>query len=328
MNTTNLLLPVISVAVLLTGCGSFRSASSPDVIYDNNAEQARELQIPPDLTDISNSEQFILPGTSGGKVARNTLLPEFASVRFERSGQQSWLEFDQAPEDIWPSLLAFARKEKYGIDKTEPVSGTIATQWRPASAVGKGSLLKSLIGGDEAFTRIAFRLERNGTGARLFARSQAASEAIATDSAASDIQWPASSHDPEATSGLLSRLLVFLGVDEQKARGLISDAQAKSVIDEAEVQTNASGSQLVVHRGFQPSFNAVLAALTALDYPISSSDDGVGRIEFTDAQVPLVIEMTPLHISAVKVAVTDPAGGRLPADQEASLLKALLNRLV
>jgi outer membrane protein assembly factor BamC len=328
LNNVKLLLPLISCSLILTGCGGFRSASSPDVIYDNNADSARELQIPPDLTDISNSEQFILPGTTGGPVARNTLLPEFASVRFERSGQQSWLVFDQVPEDIWPSLLGFARKEKYRIDKTEPVSGTIVTQWRAVSAVEKSGLLKSLIGGDEAYTRIAFRLERSSTGARLFARSQTASAVVATDPAASDASWPTSSHDPEATSAMLSRLLVFLGVDEQKSRGLITDAQAKSVINGVEVQTNASGSQLVVHRGFQPSFKAVLTALTALDYPVSSSDDGVGRIEFKDAQESLVIEMVPLHISAVRVAVTDPAGARLPAEQEAKLLNALLNRLV
>jgi len=328
VKSVKLLLPLICSALILAGCGSFRSASSPDVIYDNNAERARDLQIPPDLTDVSNSEQFILPGTTGGPVARNTLLPQFTSVRFERSGQQSWLAFDQAPEDIWPSLLAFARKEKYRIDKTEPVSGTIVTQWRAISVVEKGGLLKNLIGGDEAYTRIAFRLERFGSGARLFARSQSASEAVAGNSAASDAPWPASSHDPEATSGMLSRLLVFLGIDEQKSRGLINDEQAKSIIDEAEVLTNASGSQLVVHRGFQPSFKAVLAALEALDYSISSSDDGVGRIEFTDDQEPMVIEMEPLHISAVRVALTNPAGARLPAEQEADLLNALLNRLV
>ena len=328
MNSVKLFLPLTSCALILTSCAGFHSARSPDVIYDNNSESARELQIPPDLTDVSNSEQFILPGTTGGPVARNTLLPEFASVRFERSGQQSWLAFDQAPEDIWPSLLVFVRKEKYQIDKTEPVSGTIVTQWRAASAVEKGGLLKNLISSDEAYTRIAFRLERSGAGARLFARSQAASAAVATDLETTDVSWPASSHDPEATSGMLSRLLVFLGVDEQKSRGLISDDQANSVINEAEVQTTGSGSQLVVHRGFQPSFKAVLSALTALDYPVSSSNDGVGRIEFKDAQESLVIEMVPLHISAVRVAVTDPAGARLPAEQEIKLLNALLNRLV
>ncbi|MFK7854588.1 MAG: outer membrane protein assembly factor BamC [Granulosicoccus sp.] len=328
MSELKQLWPAISIVLVLSGCSSLHSANSPDIIYDDNAEGARELQIPPDLTDVSNSEQFVLPGNNGGLVSRNTLLPEFDSVRFERNGAQSWLAFDQAPEGIWPSLLAFARKEKYRIDKTEPVSGTIVTQWRAASEVEKGGLLKNLISGDESYTRIAFRLERSANGTRLFARSQAAPEAIATDPAANTLQWPASSHNPEVTSELLSRLLVFLGVNEQKARGLISVAQVNSVIDEAEVQTNAAGSQLLVHRGFQPSFNAVLSALKALNYPVSSSDAGVGRIEFTSEQQPLVIEMVPLHISAVRLEVTKPAGARLPAEQEAELLNALLNRLV
>ena len=86
MNGVMVSLVVSFSTLILVACGSFRSDSSPDIIYDDNSQQARELQIPPDLTDVSNSEQFIIPGTNGGPVTRNTLLPEFASIRFERVG--------------------------------------------------------------------------------------------------------------------------------------------------------------------------------------------------------------------------------------------------
>ena len=278
---------LLSVSItMLAGCGSFRSATSPDVLYDSRAEEARALQVPPDLTDVSNAEQFVLPGTTGGALTRNTLLPIFSSVRFERAGQQSWLSLDSAPEEVWPQLLAFARKEKYLIDRTEPVAGVIVTQWRPASAVARGNLLQSLIGGDEEYSRIAFRLERSGQGTRLFARSQTASEKAVTAAAKSTdnsaVTWPVSSHDPEATSELLSRLLVFFGVEEQKARGIIDADQAQLVTDDVLVLSTGSGRQLLVQRGFKPTFDALLAALSRADYNVTSSDDGVGRIEFRD----------------------------------------------
>jgi outer membrane protein assembly factor BamC len=325
---TFVLLAVCSfmLAGILTGCGTFSSATSPDVLYDTNATEARSLQVPPDLTDVSNAEQFILPGTTGGPVTRNTLLPQFSNVRFERAGQQSWLAIDQTPENIWPQLLAFARKEKFLIDQTEPAAGVIVTQWRPASAVAKGSLLQSLIGGDEEFTRIAFRLERNGKATRLFARSQAASGKVAATAESSPVAWPASSHDPEATSALLARLLVFLGVEEQRARGIIDADQARLVTDEALVLTTGSGSQLIVQRGFKPSFNATLAALGRLNYAVTSSDDGVGRIEFLDGETPLVLELSPQHVSEVRIALTDDAGRRLPDEQEQSILNAMLEQ--
>ena len=328
MRVANAALPIALCTLMASGCNSFRSASSPDVVYDDNAESARTLQIPPDLTDVSNTEQFVLPGNTGGQVSRNTLLPSFSAVSFERNGQQSWLAFDNTPEELWPQLLAFARKERFRIEQTEPVAGVIATQWRPASAVAKGSLLQNLIGGDEAYSRVLFRLERQGNGARLFARSQAASESVALSPDADAAPWPASSHDPEATSALLSRLLVFLGVEGQKARGILDADQAQLITDDAVVLTSGSGSQLIVNRGFQPSFNAILAALDSLDYAVTSSDDGVGRIEFLEKDVPLVLEMTPEHVSEVRVALTDTTGRRLEESQEQAVLNAILAKLV
>ncbi|NND90262.1 MAG: outer membrane protein assembly factor BamC [Granulosicoccus sp.] len=327
MNPRNVAYLLLLAVPWLAGCGSFSSPNSPDVRYDNNAEQARSLQIPPDLTDISNAEQFVLPGTNGGPVSRNTLLPQFSTVTFERAGQQSWLALDSPPEAVWPQLLAFMKKEKYLIDRTEPAAGLIVTQWRAASAIARGNLLQNLIGGDEEYTRIAFRLERNGSGSRLFARSQAASEKVATAAGTTPFSWPARSHDPEATSELLSRLLVFLGMEEQKARGIVNEDQAHMVTDNALVITTGSGSQLIVYRGFQPSFNAVLAALGRLDYAITSSDDGVGRIEFRDGGIPLVIELTPQHVSEVRVALSDQDGRRLPDLRELEVLNTLLAQM-
>lgn len=318
---------VCIASLALLGCSSLNSSSSPDVIYDTRAESAKQLQVPPDLTDVSNSEQFILPGTAGGPVTRNTLLPQFASVRFERDARQSWLGFDASPEELWPQLLAFIRSEKFPIEKTEPATGLIVTQWRPASAVGRGSLLKNLVGSDEEYSRLAFRLERSGKGSRLFTRSQAASEKLATSIQATDTVWPASSHDPEATSALLSRFLVYVGIEAQKARGIIDGRQAQAVLNDAIIQTNGSGSHLVIHRGFSSSFVRVLAALKTLEYSIVSSDDGVGRIEFSDDATPMLIELTPTHISEVRVAVTDPDGRKLTADKEQDLLDALLLQL-
>lgn len=312
----------------VSGCGSLNSQNSPDVVYAETATEARTLQVPPDLTDVSNAEQFVLPGTSGGAVTRNTLLPQFDSVRFVREGGQSWLEFQQTPEDLWPQILAFARNEKYRIDRAEPVAGVIATQWRPASAIAGNSILRNLVAADEEFTRVAFRLERADTGARLFARSQASSKASVEAATNPDnVDWPPSSHNPETTSALLNRFLVFLGVEQQKARGILGAEQARAVVDEAVVQRNAAGTEMVLNRGYQSSFRQVLGALQGLEYTVVSSDDNAGRIEFSDAQSPLVIQLSPIHVSAVRVLVSDGQGAKLSAEREQQLLSALAEQL-
>ena len=317
---------MLALAAGLSGCGTLASKNSPDLVYSEAAEQARDLQVPPDLTDVSNAEQFVLPGTGNAAVARNTLLPQFDSLRFVREGGQNWLEFQQTPEDLWPQLLEFLKKERYRIDQTEPVAGVIATQWRPASAVGGTSILRNLVAGEE-YSRVAFRLERAGAGARLFARSQAASQEAVESADGADTNWPARSNDPESTSALLNRFLVFLGVEQQKARGILDAEQARAILDSAVLQSNAAGSEMIINRGFQSSFRHMIAGLQALNYTIVTSDDNAGRIEFTDEQTPLVIQLSPIHVSAVRASLTDAQGGKLPTDRERELLAALAQEL-
>jgi len=313
----------------LTGCSALQSQNSPDVIYSTTAVEARALQVPPDLTDVSDAEQFVLPGTPGAAVTRNTLLPQFDNAVFVRDGGQSWLEFTQTPEDLWPLLLSFARAEGYRIDRTEPVAGLVVTQWGTSSADGNTGLLGSLVAGGEKVSRIAFRLERAGAESRLFARSQSASKAaIESQENTEDASWPASSHNPENTSALLQRFLVFLGVEEQKARGILSEAQARAALDNATVRSNASGSELIINRSYRSSFNQLLSVIQQLDgYTLTSSDDSLGRIEVQDATTSVVLELSPIHVSAVSVSLVSSEGARLPIAEEQQLLSLLARQL-
>ncbi len=320
--------PGVVCLALLSGCSSLSSPNSPDVVYSKTASEARTLQVPPDLTDVSNAEQFVLPGTGNAAITRNTLLPQFDTVRFVREGGQSWLEFQLAPEELWPQLLLFVRKEKYVVDQTEPVAGVIATRWRPNSAVATTNLLRNLVAGADQYTRIAFRMERAGGGTRLFARSQVADEDVVNATRdAGDASWPVSSHDPENTNALLNRFLVFLGVEQQRARGILGAEEVSAILDDAVVQSNAGGSEMLIQRGFQTSYQQVLAALQALEYSIVSTDDNVGRIEFSDEATPLVVALSPIHVSAVRVSLTNVDGGRLPPDKEQELLSALAQQI-
>ena len=316
------------VLSLLTACGISGSHRSPDVIYSKKAEESKQLQVPPDLTNINNGEQFILPGTEAGSLSRNRLLPSFSSARYIRQGEQNWLELQRAAEAVWPLVLDFVREQKIAVEKTQPTTGLILTQWRSDNEKNSGGLLKNLISSDELFSRYAFRLERNGAGTRLFVRAMQATADQINEGAVGE--WPASSHNPEAVSAVLMRLLVFMGADEQKANGILSGEQASVILDDAELQRTAAGSQLVVHKGFAPSFDDVRNAIDKLNYAVIQSDSSVGRIQVNDGtdEEPVLITLTPVHISAVRVSVTRPGGSRLDQDRELALLRALHEQIV
>jgi len=326
-NKTVLVLPLMGLNLVIAACGFNNPQSSPDVIYSTNSRGAKQLQVPPDLTNVSNGEQFILPGQEPGSLSRNRLLPTFSSAKYVRNGDQNWLELEQTAESVWPLVLDFVRQQKLVVEKTEPTTGLIFTQWRSDDEKA-GGLLKNLRSGNELFTRNAFRLERNGAGTRIFARSMQL-EADVIKSLGSN-EWPASSHNPEQVAQLLTRLLVFLGADEQKAKGILSEPQARAVLDDAELQTTASGSQLLVHKGFAPSFDDVRAAMEKLEYNILESDGSVGQLKVSRASdaEPILISLTPLHISAVRVLVSEPGGTRFEKDKELAFLNALREQII
>lgn len=307
---------------LLSGCISMDRLSSPESEYSATSDQAKVLQVPPDLTDISNGEQFILPGISGEALSRNTLLPAFESVKFIRNGGQSWLEIDQSPEELWPRLLAFTRKQSYAVAETIPVSGVIASDWREQS---EGGLLKGLIGKD-TFVRIAFRLERAGQASRLFARVQEADKSYVE--ANPEASWPASAHEPENTNQMLSELLVFFGIEEQKAKGILSDATAASLLDDATLQTTAGGSVLVMHKGYRPAFRSVRQALANNGFNVTREDIERGRVEANANDAAYVFAISPVHVSASRVSVISATGDRLDTDTEKSVLDTLRQQLI
>ncbi|PID61211.1 MAG: hypothetical protein CSB44_07835 [Gammaproteobacteria bacterium] len=311
------------MALLLGACSGLSNPYGPDRVYSDKSEEAVALQVPPGLTDISDAEQFVLPGNRRGAVSRNTLLPGFDSVRFERDGGQAWLVLNQPPETVWPLLLAYLRREGIAVASTEPVNGLITSQWQEFD--GEGGL-RALVGG-ETRQRLAFRLERDGDdGSRLFTRVQVASAEQAR-TIGDTPKWPRAAHAPENTSTLLADLLVFFGASEQEASGILSSSAAEALFEDAEVLSTNAGSELLIHRGFVPAYRDSRAALVALGYEIVSEDDGIGRIRFNDGERDVILALAAEHVSAVRARVLDAEGEPMPAARRDELLDELQAQL-
>jgi len=318
------------LAVTVSACQVSARGNSPDVKYSETSRQARALQIPPDLSSISAGEQFVVPGNTGSVIARNTLLPVLDSARFVRQGSSSWLEVKATPEDLWPNLLAFIEEEGFEVSNTQPTTGLITTQWRKRG--GESGSLAGAIDSDSK-VRIAFRMERaNSTGARLFARLQTNSDNAVDNSEL----WSSSATHPEKSSIVLQRLLVFLGLQEQKARGVLSAAAAAAVLGSAELEVNNAGANLVIHHGLGPSVAAISTVLDTLGARVDrrnstreslSVEDSKGSLAQTDDVTDFLLLFSPVHVSKVSVAVADKDGVSVSAQQQRNILSALLDEL-
>ena len=316
---------IVLLSTATAACQPGYRATSPEVLYTKEADAALNLQVPPDLTSVSEGEQFVLPGNNGGAITRNTLLPESAAVQFVRQGTENFLTIRKSPEEVWPQLQAFLRAERFPIAQSEPVTGVMSSQWRELAEDAGRNALKSLLNSDATVIRVAFRLERGqGNSTRLFARQQIAVNADAT--VGPDDVWPASSHDPENTSELMVRLMVFLGVQEQRAKGILNDASASAVLDDATLEATASDTYLVLYRSYIPAFRQVSMALENLAPGAVTTDSNVGRLDANLQGLSVSFRVTPVNVSAARVTVN--AVEPLTREQQEALLNDLLKQLV
>ncbi len=310
--------------VVLTGCALGYHPDSPDVRYSKQASKSAALQVPPDLTDISEGAQFILPGTTGAAATRDTLLPQFSSAKYQRNEQQSWLEVAAAAEEVWPLLLDFLRSERLPIARTEPATGLIISQWQPSGDDASS---------EDAYRRVAFRLERAGSGTRIFARSQLASKATATQEDANAEAWPVQSSHPEVSNLILQRLLVFVGLEEQKANGLLSEQAARDVLNAATLDIDAGRSELLLHQSYRPALDTLVSTLRAIGFGLDGNS-GDGSIRVVDSgnvisadTSAFTLRVEPVHQSAVKVSVLDGNGDPAQLVDARKLLGMLQLRL-
>lgn len=314
---TGLLLLLTAIA---TGCTVSYRPDSPEVRYSSESSERRALQVPPDLTGAGDGEQFVVPGNTGAAVTRNTVLPEFDAVKLVRQGDLSWLAIGATPESLWPGLLSFLEKEKWPIAMTRPVNGLISTDWK---RVGAG------------WQRAAFRMERDGDTSRLFTRTETVSDRdSATPGKAS---WPESASNTEQTAALLQRLLVFYGIAEQRAKGLLNAGASASILDHGTIESGSEGARLVVHSGYNVAVAALQRSARESGYRLNTTVSPGGVYKLEDPQGRLAadgesslfrLQLNSLHVSAVVVRVSDNDGRALAPELERTLLNQLKSGLI
>lgn len=237
---------LLAATLVLGGC-SLTANDGPTVDY-RNAESAKSLEVPPDLTGPGSGSGLSVDGggrgdtttastrTAGGGSASSSVLPEFDNVRFVRAGGSSWLEVEAAPDAVWPRLERFIRAQGLTIERREPALGMLETGWArgfdgPESG-GLTGLFSSILGGlasDNMRDRYNIRLERmEDGGTRIFVAHHLAQEIDAEGNSRreADFEWVRRRGEPSVEAEMARRLLVYLGVSEDRSGAIVADAGA------------------------------------------------------------------------------------------------------
>jgi len=316
--TTSLLLPLLLLANL-TACDSIPFIDNTSDY--KGAGRSRPLEVPPDLTASPSSDTYAVPGGTsyssytqaqeGQEIGVEKVLQSPDGVRLERSGAQSWLVVDASAEKIWPVVREFWIDMGFAVRVENAQIGVMETEWVESDAIKKDTSGNALDKFDKWLDKLSGFADRKKFRTRLDRGAEAGTTEIymshrsvsgAPDDGKNRIQTQlgeietgykadaknatkADASDAELDAELLRRLMVKLGIEEQKSKSILAEAV---VIKRAEVVKESDGSaRLLLNDQFDRAWRRVGLALDRIGFVIEDKDrsNGLFFVRYADVDI-------------------------------------------
>jgi outer membrane protein assembly factor BamC len=227
----------------LAGCSALDNATRIDY---RSAAKLPNLEVPPDLVSPRSDDRFAIPSRgqpqtlSGFQSARPErtaegprVLPAADGVRVERAGNRRWLSVNLPPERVYPLVREFWQESGFIIQSEMPEVGILETDWAENRAKLSQDFIRNTLGKvfDSLYStgerdKFRTRLESSGSGATEIFITHRGLVEIYKDTQRSSTVWTPRPSDPELEAEFLSRLMVKLGADQQRARQQVAAAPA------------------------------------------------------------------------------------------------------
>ena len=305
-------LPLLSLLLLgvLAGCSGNILPESKKIEY-KSAGKLPPLEIPPDLTQQSRDERYVVPDVSSSKgsatysayssersgQARTTtaqdLLPQVDKMRIERSGTQRWLVVGGSPEKLWPGVKEFWQELGFLVNVEVPEAGIMETDWAENRAKIPQDIIRSTIG--KVFDNLYSTAERDKFRTRLEKGAEPGTVEIYishrgmyeiyVSEGRSDTKWQPRPADPELEAEMLRRLMVRLGVEESRAKTMVAAEQRQ---DRAKMSRATDGAgALLLEEAFDRSWRRVGLALDRVGFTVEDRDrsQGLYFVRYVDPDV-------------------------------------------
>lgn len=300
-----------ALVVTIAGCGSFSVLESKKVDYKSSGKLP-PLEIPPDLTALAADDRFAVPDINPQGSAtfsayskdrsgqpqgnQSNLLPSQDKVRVERSGTQRWLVVNATPEQVWPVIKEFWQEMGFLVKVEVPESGVMETDWAENRAKIPQDMIRNALGKvlDGLYStaerdKFRTRLERAGQGATEVYVSHRGMlevfEGSASGASNGRTVWQPRPADPELEADMLRRLMVRFGVDEARAKTLMT---VDGVSERARITRAKEGAgTLVMVDPFDRAWRRVGLALDRVGFTVEDRDRSKGLyfVRYVDPEV-------------------------------------------
>ncbi len=310
------------MALTVSGCDSIPFMNNtPDY---KGAGRSRPLEVPPDLTSISANDTYTVPGGSTTysefsqgeetPAVKEKILPTPDSVHLERAGSQRWLVVQAPPEKIWPVIREFWAELGFAVRVENSDTGVMETEWVDPSSLtkdNKGNYLDKFQGWLDRLNTLANRQkfrtrldrgESEGT-TEIYMSHRAVSDTpddgkvkvrnrlgefdmgYAPQKQARTIADKERADAEDLDAELLRRLMVRLGVEDQKSRSIMENntTQLRASLSKATDGTLT----LAVNDEFDRAWRRIGLALDRVGFVVEDKNrsNGVYFVRYTDVDI-------------------------------------------
>ena len=235
-------------ALLVAGCSGTVDDVAPDrqPTY-KSSRSAPPLEVPPDLTRTTVGDSLQVPNVdatysqyasdadSTRVRAATGILPEIENTRVERSGDDRWLVVSMRPEEAWPRIRDFWSEQGFVVETEKPDVGIMETNWAAKHIPLPAGLVKRVLNeindalyGVDVRDQFRTRIERGtetGT-VEIYITHRGAEQMVVGDETPyarrgglGERVWRPRPRDPGLEAEMLSRLMLHLGADHERASG-------------------------------------------------------------------------------------------------------------
>lgn len=309
------ILSVTGAAVLLGACGSVNVDDYlPDqtVEYKREAQAEANLEVPPDLTSARINDRMAIPdgggaganysefmadrrarGVDGAQRVGTSVLPDNAKVDIKRDGDRRWLVVEGNPDAVWDRVLAFWQDQGVLLEEQNPDLGIMRTSWLDNRATIARDFItdnirKVLDGLYETGLRDQYRVrfeKQDATHTEVYLTHYGLEEIAQSDGAGDNENtlWTKRPRDPELEAEMLNRLMVFLGISEDRAQAQLRARGNRGPAISQLVQ-GREGTKLIIGDEFNRAWRLVGLSLDRVGFAVEDRDrtKGLYYVRYND----------------------------------------------
>ena len=266
------------------------------VDYKSSGAKGPSLDVPPDLTQLSRENRYVVPGTavsaSSYQVAQPTQNVATAAnavgdVRIERSGTQRWLVVNRPADKLWTPVRDFWQESGFLLAQDQENLGIMETDYAENRAKVPQDFIRSTLGKvfDSAYStserdKFRTRMERRPDGNTEIYISHRGMQEVVTgtkggNAATGDSTvWQPRPTDPELEAEFLRRLMVKLGVTQEQSKALIAAGAPQQQTSRVAMVNNQPVVQM--SEDFERAWRRVGLALDRTGFTVEDRDRSQG----------------------------------------------------